>query len=64
MIPRFQPCDQLIRGKIKLPWRRWVLYVTPEYCRVVYCALGGDAVVAGNLRLNIVMFVILLPSAY
>lgn len=46
-------------AKIKLPWRRWVLYVTIGVLpsSLLY-ALGGDAVVAGNLRLIIVLLVI------
>lgn len=46
-------------AKIKLSWRRWVLYVTIGVLpsSLLY-ALGGDAVVAGNLRLIIVLLVI------
>ena len=46
-------------AKIKLPWRRWFLYVTIGVApsSLLY-ALGGDAVVAGNLRLIIVLLVI------
>ena len=46
-------------AKIKLPWRRWVLYVTIGVLpsSLLY-ALGGDAVVTGNLRLIIVLLVI------
>ena len=46
-------------AKIKLSWRRWVLYVTIGVLpsSLLY-ALGDDAVVAGNLRLIIVLLVI------
>ena len=60
MIPVYSnPTHQLSRGKIKLPWRRWFLYVTIGVApsSLLY-ALGGDAVVAGNLRLIIVLLVI------
>ncbi len=46
-------------AKIKLPWRRWFFYVTVGVApsSLLY-ALGGDAVVAGNIKRIIVLFVV------
>ena len=44
----------------KLPWRKWLLYVTIGVApsSLIY-ALGGDAVIAGNVRRLIVLGVII-----
>lgn len=46
-------------AKIKLPWRRWFFYVTIGVApsSLLY-ALGGDAVVAGNIKRIIVLFMV------
>src|SRR5699024_11693675 len=44
----------------KLPWRKWLLYVTIGVApsSLIY-ALGGDAVIVGNVRRLIVLGVII-----